>query len=117
MHKRLPDQVKIPTNRVYRAAPASSHNVPMVVDVIEIDKSFIDRLAPGDRSAIIVEALISIARKLGVRVVAEGVETEDQVSQLRAPLCAWRVICSRKRSVVSTQRQCSSVWPKSQATF
>jgi diguanylate cyclase (GGDEF)-like protein len=60
-----------------------THLLTVPVDVIKIDKSFIHRLAPGDASSAIVEGLIGIARKLGVQIVAEGVETEDQMSQLR----------------------------------
>jgi EAL domain-containing protein (putative c-di-GMP-specific phosphodiesterase class I) len=60
-----------------------THLLTVPVDVIKIDKSFIHRLAPGDASTAIVEGLIGIARKLGMRVVAEGVETEDQLFQLR----------------------------------
>ncbi len=60
-----------------------THLLTVPVDAIKIDKSFTHRLAPGDASSAIVEGLISIARKLGMRVVAEGVETEDQLSQLR----------------------------------
>lgn len=53
------------------------------VDILKIDKSFVDRLVPGDASEIIVEGLIGIATKLGIRVVAEGIETEAQLAQLQ----------------------------------
>jgi len=64
-----------------------THLFTVPVDVIKIDKSFIDRLTHDDKSAVIVEGLISIARKLGIRVVAEGVETERQAAQLLAFGC------------------------------
>ena len=54
----------------------------MPVDIIKIDKAFIDRLWPEDPSMVIVEGLIDIARRLDIRVVAEGIETEVQASQL-----------------------------------
>jgi diguanylate cyclase (GGDEF)-like protein len=59
-----------------------THLLTVPVDIIKIDKSFIDLLAPGDASSIIVEGLLGIAHKLGIRVVAKGVETESQASQL-----------------------------------
>lgn len=65
-----------------------THLLTVPVDAIKIDKSFTDRLTPGDPSSVIVEGLISIAQKLGIRVVAEGVETENQASQLSAFGCA-----------------------------
>jgi diguanylate cyclase (GGDEF)-like protein len=58
------------------------------VDILKIDKSFVDQLAVGSRSAIIVEGLLEIARRLGIHVVAEGIETEDQSSQLQAFGCS-----------------------------
>ncbi|HVX75986.1 MAG TPA: EAL domain-containing protein [Bradyrhizobium sp.] len=60
-----------------------THLLTVPVDAIKIDKSFIDRLAPDDASSAIVEGLIGIARKLGMRVIAEGVEAEEQAAQLR----------------------------------
>ena len=59
-----------------------THLLTMPVDVIKIDKSFIDRLGQGDPSLAIVEGLIDIARKLNIRVVAEGIESELQASSL-----------------------------------
>nr|WP_281405686.1 EAL domain-containing protein [Mesorhizobium sp. B2-3-4] len=59
-----------------------THLLTMPVDVIKIDKSFIDRLGQGDPSLAIVEGLIDIARKLNIRVVAEGIESELQASML-----------------------------------
>jgi EAL domain-containing protein (putative c-di-GMP-specific phosphodiesterase class I) len=52
------------------------------VDTIKIDRSFIARLWPDDPSMVIVEGLIDIARKLDILVVAEGIETDVQASQL-----------------------------------
>jgi EAL domain-containing protein (putative c-di-GMP-specific phosphodiesterase class I) len=64
-----------------------THLFTVPVDAIKIDKSFIDRLTYGDKSAVIVEGLIGIARKLAIRVVAEGVETQRQAAQLLAFGC------------------------------
>ena len=59
----------------------------MPIDIIKIDKSFIDRLVPGDAGIFIVEGLIGIARNLGIRVVAEGIETQSQADQLQILGC------------------------------
>lgn len=64
-----------------------THLLDVPVDIIKIDKSFVAQLAPDMPSAAIVEGLLFICRKLGMRVVAEGVETQDQVDQLRAFGC------------------------------
>lgn len=60
-------------------------NVP--VDIIKIDRSFVDRLWPDDPSIVIVEGLIKIARRLEILVIAEGIETEVQASQLWSMGC------------------------------
>jgi diguanylate cyclase (GGDEF)-like protein len=59
-----------------------THLLTVPVDIIKIDRSFVERLVPGDAGAIIVEGLLSIADKLGIRVVAEGIETDGQLAQL-----------------------------------
>lgn len=59
-----------------------THLLTVPIDVIKIDKSFIDRMVPGDAGVFIVEGLLDIARNLGIRVVAEGIETESQANQL-----------------------------------
>lgn len=60
-----------------------THLLSMPVDVIKIDKSFVARMEPGNRGGAIVEGLLAIATKLGIRVVAEGVESKAQADQLR----------------------------------
>ena len=55
-----------------------THLLTVPVDIIKIDKSFVSQLRLDDRSMVIIEAVLDIARKLDIRVVAEGIETEDQ---------------------------------------
>ncbi|HEX9970187.1 MAG TPA: EAL domain-containing protein, partial [Acidimicrobiales bacterium] len=57
------------------------------VDFVKIDKSFIDDLAEGAVDAEIVRAVIRLAAAIGMRTVAEGVETEDQLRRLRNMGC------------------------------
>ncbi|WP_240500012.1 GGDEF domain-containing phosphodiesterase [Sphingomonas montana] len=64
-----------------------NHLLTVPVDIIKIDKSFVDRLAPDNATMIIVEGLLRIARKLGIRVIAEGIETEDQAALLQRAGC------------------------------
>lgn len=61
-----------------------THLLTVPVDIIKIDKTFIDHLTPSDPSAAIVEGLLGIATKLGIQVVAEGIEREEQATQLTA---------------------------------
>jgi diguanylate cyclase (GGDEF)-like protein len=57
------------------------------VDKIKIDQSFINGLATSNNDAAIVKAIISMAHSLGIKVVAEGVETQDQLNFLKIHLC------------------------------
>ena len=59
-----------------------THLLTVPIDILKIDKSFVDRLVPGDAGVIIVEGVMGIANKLGIRVVAEGIETDTQLAQL-----------------------------------
>jgi len=65
-----------------------THLLTVPVDIIKIDKSFVERLVPGDAGVIIVEGVMGIARKLGIKVVAEGIETVAQAEHLAALGCA-----------------------------
>jgi diguanylate cyclase (GGDEF)-like protein len=57
------------------------------VDVIKIDKSFVMEMAVDASDAAIVRSTIDLAHNLGLRVVAEGVESEDAWRHLEALGC------------------------------
>ena len=57
------------------------------VDVLKIDKTFIDDLPNDNMSATIAKTIISLAHNLGFRVVAEGVEKMEQLNFLTENLC------------------------------
>lgn len=59
----------------------------MPVDVLKIDRSFIDGLVLRDEDRAIVTAIVELARSLGVEAVAEGVETAEQAAVLRTMRC------------------------------
>lgn len=61
------------------------HRIP--VNVLKIDRSFVERLAEPEGTRPIVEAVISMARHLGMIVVAEGVETTEQHNILEVAGC------------------------------
>jgi sensor c-di-GMP phosphodiesterase-like protein len=60
-----------------------SYMLKLGVDIIKIDKMFIDSLGVDGNSAAIVRTLIELAQSLRMEIVAEGVETFEQVMQLR----------------------------------
>ncbi len=64
-----------------------THLLTVPVDHIKIDKSFVDQLVRGQGGAAIIEGLVGISRNLGIKVVAEGIETKEQASLLRELGC------------------------------
>jgi diguanylate cyclase (GGDEF)-like protein len=64
-----------------------SHLQKLNVDVLKIDKSFVQALSSQDQSEPLCQAMIQIGKTLGMAVVAEGVETEEQLVALQAMGC------------------------------
>jgi EAL domain-containing protein (putative c-di-GMP-specific phosphodiesterase class I) len=58
------------------------------IDEIKIDRSFVDGLGRDEFDSTLVAAVVSIANAIGVRVVAEGVETTEQLDMLRDLGCS-----------------------------
>jgi len=58
------------------------------IDALKIDRSFVDALATNRNDASVVNAVINMGRSLHMRVVAEGVETREQLSFLQENACS-----------------------------
>jgi EAL domain-containing protein (putative c-di-GMP-specific phosphodiesterase class I) len=56
---------------------------------LKIDRSFIGRMDSGGNDSEIVKTINTLANNLGMEVVAEGVETEGQLAQLKALRCRY----------------------------
>lgn len=59
----------------------------MPVNILKIDRSFIQDIFTDDNDKAIVIAIVAMAHQLNLRVVAEGVETEEQLAFLRETGC------------------------------
>ena len=57
------------------------------VDLLKIDRSFITSVTERHDDSVITRAVINLAHNLGIRVIAEGVETEEQLDFLRQHGC------------------------------
>jgi diguanylate cyclase (GGDEF)-like protein len=64
-----------------------SHLKQLSAGTLKIDRSFIKGLPRDHESAAIVGAVVAMAHTLGMKVVAEGVETEDQLEMVRQLGC------------------------------
>ncbi len=59
------------------------------LDYLKIDQSFTKNLAPESEDMILSEAIITMAQKLGLKVIAEGIETEEQMKLLLDSGCDY----------------------------
>jgi len=57
------------------------------VNIIKIDRSFISQIHSGDRNVEIVKAIIALAHAMNIKVIAEGIELREQITQLQAWDC------------------------------
>ena len=62
------------------------HRFP--VDVLKIDRSFVDTVGVDGRDPVLTRAIIALGGALGLRIVAEGIEREAQAAALRALGCS-----------------------------
>jgi len=63
------------------------HSFP--IDSLKIDRSFIGKMSMDARNLEIVRTIMALARNLGMHVTAEGIETAEQLAQLRALQCEY----------------------------
>jgi diguanylate cyclase (GGDEF)-like protein len=63
------------------------HRFPL--DVLKVDRSFVNRLDGEDGDPVIVQTIVALAHNLGMQVIAEGVESAGQVERLRAMGCLY----------------------------
>ncbi|MDO5601145.1 MAG: GGDEF domain-containing phosphodiesterase [Oscillospiraceae bacterium] len=63
-------------------------NLP--VSALKLDRMFIWELETNPRSGVLIEGLVSIANKLGIKIIAEGVETENQKTKLEQFGCPYQ---------------------------
>jgi diguanylate cyclase (GGDEF)-like protein/PAS domain S-box-containing protein len=66
-----------------------SYLTRLPLDVLKVDRSFVDGLGSEPRDTAITETIIAMSRALSLDVVAEGVETHGHVRELRRLGCGW----------------------------
>ena len=61
----------------------------LTADTLKVDRSFIKDLPDDKEDSAIVDAILALAQNLGMQVVAEGVETQEQLEFLKARACQY----------------------------
>ncbi len=64
-----------------------THISKLPIDIIKIDKSFIQSIPHGNEETVITHNILSMAHELNYRVVAEGIETQEQLDYLKNTSC------------------------------
>ncbi|OZI39705.1 diguanylate cyclase [Bordetella genomosp. 5] len=64
-----------------------SYLVRLPVDTLKIDKSFVRGLAASDKASAVIRGIVGLARSLGMKTIAEGVEHQCQADALKAAGC------------------------------
>jgi diguanylate cyclase (GGDEF)-like protein len=64
-----------------------THIMKLPIDIIKIDKSFIQSIPHGNEETVITHNILSLAHELNYRVVAEGIETQEQLDYLKLTSC------------------------------
>jgi EAL domain-containing protein (putative c-di-GMP-specific phosphodiesterase class I) len=59
------------------------------IDVLKIDRTFINQLGTTDSGLEIIQTILALAHGLGMKVIAEGVETDEQMSKLESMGCEY----------------------------
>jgi EAL domain-containing protein (putative c-di-GMP-specific phosphodiesterase class I) len=76
-------------------------------DKIKLDRSFIEKVGQNVQSLAIVRAVMALGKSLGVPVLAEGIETEEQLALLRAEACDEAQGFLLGRPMPASQLNCS----------
>lgn len=58
------------------------------IDTLKVDKSFVDKVTTDESTRIITESIINMVNRLGYESIAEGVETEEQLSYMKQIGCS-----------------------------
>ena len=63
------------------------HQFP--IDTLKVDRSFVSRMGPNGENSELVRTIVTLGQNLGLDLIAEGVETGEQLTQLRTMGCNY----------------------------
>jgi len=88
-----------------------SYLAELPVQTLKIDQSFVERLTESETNARVVQAVIALGKAMGLEVIAEGVETEQQMEMVRTFGCdlAQGFLIAKPLPDEEFRRWCASV--------
>ncbi len=88
------------------------HKMP--IDVLKIDRSFIMRMAESEKHMAIVRTITTLAKSLNLDIVAEGIETREQLASLSTLGCqkAQGYLFSKPKPDAEAAKLIRRVWPQ-----
>jgi diguanylate cyclase (GGDEF)-like protein len=81
--------VKIAVDDYGRGTVPFNYLLNSPIDILKIDKSFVFGMMGSPKKINLIEALVSIGKKLGYIVVVQGIETEEQLEVIKKLNCDW----------------------------
>ena len=79
--KNLGVQLQVDNFGKGHSAPGYLHQFP--ITTIKVDKSFIEGMGKGSGTTDLIRAIVSMSRELGIEIIAEGIETGEQLEELK----------------------------------
>ena len=79
--KNLGVQLQVDNFGKGHSAPGYLHQFP--ITTIKVDKSFIEGMEKGGGTTDFIRAIVSMSRELGIEIIAEGIETGEQLEELK----------------------------------
>ena len=76
------------------------------INAIKIDRSFVNEMAKGRKGTELVRAIISMAREMGMETIAEGIENEKQLGELKELSCGYGqgFLLSKPKDKMTTEK-------------
>ena len=87
LHSLRKDGIKVAVDDFGTGYSSLSYLQKLPLDALKVDKAFVSRIGVSIGDSVLVKTIIEMARNLNLRVIAEGVETEEHLAFLRDQEC------------------------------
>jgi diguanylate cyclase (GGDEF)-like protein/PAS domain S-box-containing protein len=89
LQRLVDNQVRVAVDNFGSSLAPINHLVRLPIDVVKVDPKLTASAMAGGRHAAVLESIIHLGRSLGVQVVAQGIETSEQLDKVRRLGCEF----------------------------